>query len=79
MLLDPVQVVVVGDGSEADQLETLAMARFAVNKTVMRLAPRSWLRVVFPRRWPKRRFRCQGRPVRRPGRLFAAGGLACLR
>jgi uncharacterized protein YyaL (SSP411 family) len=39
LLLDPMQVVVVGDGPEADQLETLAMARFAVNKTVIRLTP----------------------------------------
>jgi uncharacterized protein len=37
LLLDPVQVVVVGTGAEADQLETLAMARYAVNKTVIRL------------------------------------------
>ena len=37
LLLDPVQVVVVGTGAEADQLETLATARYAVNKTVIRL------------------------------------------
>ena len=39
LLLDPVQVVVVGSGAEAERLETLAVAGFAVNKTVMRLAP----------------------------------------
>jgi uncharacterized protein YyaL (SSP411 family) len=39
LLLDPVQVVIVGTGSEADNLEALATARFAANKTVMRLAP----------------------------------------
>jgi hypothetical protein len=39
LLVDPLQVVIVGDGPEADQLETLAMARFAINKTVIRLAP----------------------------------------
>ena len=39
LLVDPIQVVVVGGGAEADQLETLAMARFAINKTVVRLAP----------------------------------------
>jgi uncharacterized protein YyaL (SSP411 family) len=39
LLVDPVQVVVVGDGAEADQLETVAMARFAINKTVIRLTP----------------------------------------
>jgi uncharacterized protein YyaL (SSP411 family) len=39
LLVDPLQVVVVGEGPEADQLEALAMARFAINKTVIRLAP----------------------------------------
>ena len=37
LLLDPVQVVVVGRGSEATRLEVQATARFAVNKTVIRL------------------------------------------
>ena len=39
LLLDPVQVIVVGDGSETDRLEATAVAGFAVNKTVMRIAP----------------------------------------
>jgi uncharacterized protein YyaL (SSP411 family) len=39
LLVDPMQVVVVGNGPEADQLEALAIARFAINKTVIRLAP----------------------------------------
>ncbi len=39
LLLDPVQVVVVGSGPEAARLEAMAVARFAVNKTVMRIAP----------------------------------------
>ncbi len=39
LLLDPVQVVVVGSGPEAARLEAIAVARFAVNKTVMRIAP----------------------------------------
>ena len=39
LLLDPVQVVIVGAGPEAVRLETLAMARFAVNKTVLRIDP----------------------------------------
>jgi len=38
-VLDPLQVVVVGTGAEADQLEALATARYAVNKTVLRLSP----------------------------------------
>ena len=37
--LDPIQVVVVGSGSEAERLETMAAGRFAVNKTVMRIDP----------------------------------------
>jgi uncharacterized protein YyaL (SSP411 family) len=39
MLLDPVQVVVVGSGYEASRLEAMAVARYGVNKTVMRIAP----------------------------------------
>ena len=39
LLLDPLQVVVVGSGAEAARLEATAVARFAVNKTVMRIAP----------------------------------------
>jgi uncharacterized protein YyaL (SSP411 family) len=38
-LLDPVQVVIVGSGAEADRLEATAVAGFAVNKTVMRIDP----------------------------------------
>lgn len=39
LLLAPAQIVVVGAGSEADELEAIAVARFAVNKTVIRLQP----------------------------------------
>jgi hypothetical protein len=39
LLLDPVEVVVVGSCVEAEHLEALALARFTVNKTVMRIAP----------------------------------------
>ncbi|MGA3370589.1 MAG: thioredoxin domain-containing protein [Terracidiphilus sp.] len=39
LLLDPVEVVVVGSGAEAERFEALALARFAVNKTVIRFAP----------------------------------------
>jgi uncharacterized protein len=41
LLLDPVQVVVVGTGPDALRLEATAVARFAVNKTVMRIAPQT--------------------------------------
>jgi hypothetical protein len=40
LLLDPVQVAVVGSGPEAARMEATAVARFAVNKTVMRIDPR---------------------------------------
>ena len=39
LLLDPLQVVIVGSGPEAVHLEAMAVARYAVNKTVMRVAP----------------------------------------
>jgi len=39
LLLDPVQVVIVGSGPEAARLEALAVARFAINKTVLRIDP----------------------------------------
>jgi hypothetical protein len=39
LLRDPVQVVIVGAGPEAERLEALALARFAVNKTVLRIDP----------------------------------------
>jgi len=38
LLLDPIQVVVVGSGPEAEDFERLAAAGFAVNKTVIRIA-----------------------------------------
>jgi hypothetical protein len=40
LLVDPIQVVVVGSGPEAERLEELAAGSFAVNKTVMRIEPR---------------------------------------
>jgi uncharacterized protein YyaL (SSP411 family) len=39
LLNDPVQVVIVGSGPAADQLESTAVAGFAVEKTVMRIDP----------------------------------------
>ncbi|MGB9409322.1 MAG: thioredoxin domain-containing protein [Terracidiphilus sp.] len=38
LLLEPVQVVVLGSSPLAEHLESLALARFAINKTVMRIA-----------------------------------------
>jgi uncharacterized protein YyaL (SSP411 family) len=39
LLLDPVQVVVIGSGPHAEALQETALARFAVNRTVIRIAP----------------------------------------
>jgi uncharacterized protein YyaL (SSP411 family) len=39
LLLAPVQAVIVGSGPEAARLEATALARFAVHKTVLRIAP----------------------------------------
>lgn len=39
LLLDPVQIIVVGAGPEAEQLKFIAGASFAVNKTVMSIDP----------------------------------------
>ena len=39
LLLDPIQIVVVGSGKAADLLEATAVSGFAVNKSVLRLAP----------------------------------------
>ena len=50
------RLLIVGTGAEADRLEATAVAGFAVNKTVMRFAPRSLCRRISPRRWPKRFF-----------------------
>ncbi len=37
LLLDPIQIVVVGDGPLADELHAAAIVRYAVNKSVIRL------------------------------------------
>lgn len=39
LLLDPLQVIVVGSGAEAARLEATAVARYGVQKTVMRVGP----------------------------------------
>ena len=76
-LLDPVQVVVVGSGPQAARLEAMAVARFAINKTVMRIAPFRLVPGGIPRRWPKR---CSGSAARRmpmSGRWSAMAAPAC--
>jgi hypothetical protein len=49
LLLDPVQVVVIGSGPQAERLVARGVARFAVNKTVMRIDPER----LVPRRIPE--------------------------
>jgi uncharacterized protein YyaL (SSP411 family) len=39
LLLDPVQVVVIGSDPEAERMESLALSPYAVNRTVIRIAP----------------------------------------
>jgi hypothetical protein len=39
LAMDPIQVVIVGSGAEAARLEALAVARFAVSKSVIRVEP----------------------------------------
>ena len=48
LLLDPIQVVIVGTGPESDRLESQALARFAVNKTVIRIAPQRLVPEAIP-------------------------------
>lgn len=48
LLLDPVQVVIVGSGPEAARLEATAMARYSVNKTVLRIAPQQLVKDELP-------------------------------
>jgi uncharacterized protein YyaL (SSP411 family) len=63
--------------SEAERLEATAVARFAINKTVMRIAPfRNWFQAGFPRRWPKRCYRFRRRRSRGLG--HGLPGRTCL-
>ena len=48
LLLDPIEVVVVGSGAAAERLEASAVARYAVNKTVMRIDPKRLVRGGVP-------------------------------
>jgi uncharacterized protein YyaL (SSP411 family) len=48
LLLDPVQVVILGSGSEAERMELLATSTLAVNKTVLRIDPERLLSGCLP-------------------------------
>ncbi|MFZ1085570.1 MAG: thioredoxin domain-containing protein [Terracidiphilus sp.] len=38
LLLDPVQVLIVGNGAQAEEMESMAAVEFAINKSVLRVA-----------------------------------------
>jgi hypothetical protein len=48
LLSDPVQVVAVGRGEDADRLEAAAVAGYAVNKVVIRMAPENLVAANLP-------------------------------
>jgi uncharacterized protein len=79
LLLDPVQVMIVGSGPEADRMEATAVAGFAVNKTVMRIEPSRLFPASSPMRWPKRCCKCLRPPLHQRGRWSAAVEPACRR
>ena len=39
MLVDPTQIIIVGEETKADEFEALGIAQYAVNKTVVRFRP----------------------------------------
>jgi hypothetical protein len=73
LLLDPVQVVIVGSGPEADRLEATAVAHFVINKTVMRIAPSSLVEGGIPEALAETLLH-----VPAPGRKAEAWALVCL-
>ena len=86
LLLDPMQVAIVGAGSEADQLEALAMARYSISKSVFRFHPgqlvpgglpealaQTILQVPQPEGKPAWALVCRGRTCMPP--VFDAEGL----
>jgi uncharacterized protein len=79
LLLDPVQVMIVGSGPEADRMEATAVAGFAVNKTVMRIEPSRLFPASFPTRWPKRCCKCRRPQLQKRGRWSAAAELVSRR
>jgi len=72
LLLDPVQVVIVGSEAEAGRLEAIALAGFAANKTVIRLEPERLTRGGLPEALEETLLR-----VPRPAEC-AAWALVCL-
>ena len=77
LLLDPVQVVVVGSGPEAERLEAQATAGFAVNKTVIRIAPERLVPGGLPEALAETLLRVP-RPAGAPAWALVCQGRACL-
>jgi hypothetical protein len=77
LLLDPVQVVVVGSGPEAERLEAQATAGFAVNKTVIRIAPEGLVEGGLPEALAETLLRVP-RPAGAPAWALVCQGRACL-
>ena len=76
-LLDPVQVVVVGSGPDADRLEELALAQFAVNKTVIRIAPERLVEGGLPEALAETVFQVP-KPAAAPAWALVCRGRTCL-
>jgi uncharacterized protein len=77
LLADPLQVVIVGAGSEAARLEATATAGFSVNKTVIRLAPESLLPGGLPEALAETILQAP-RPADAKASAFVCKGRACL-
>ncbi len=77
LLADPVQVVVIGWGGEAERLEATAVANYAVNKTVIRLAPESLLPGGLPEALEETILHAP-RPASANAWAFVCRGRACL-
>ncbi len=76
-LLDPVQVVVAGSGPEAENFEALAVARFAVNKTVIRIASEQLVEGGLPEALAETVFQVP-KPAAAPAWALVCRGRTCL-
>ena len=77
LLADPVQVVIVGAGAEAERLEATAIAGYAVNKTVIRIALESLVPGGMPEMLEETILHSP-RPASAPAWAYVCKGHACL-
>jgi uncharacterized protein YyaL (SSP411 family) len=77
LLLDPAQVVVIGSGPQARNLEARAIARFAVNKTVIRIDPKRAVQGGIPEALAEVLFQVP-KPVGAEAWAFVCRGRTCL-